>query len=255
MLHRYELGGGRVTFDAAARRGRLELPPMPAQRYANAQLDNYHAGQRGFLGRLRLPSRPPLRLSLRARASHADPRGTLGFGFWNEPFTLSGGVLSAPNALWFFYASPPSDMALVPGVPGWGWKASSLHTGRWPGWLIAPGALAAAALMQLPGLGRPLMGLARRFLRAYESPLNGVSLADWHAYQLDWLPSEAVFYVDGQLRLRTPAPPAGPLGFVLWVDNQYAIASNDGRFGFGKCPTTEPQWLEIEALRLEALPG
>ena len=60
-----------------------------------------------------------------------------------------------------------------------------------------------------------------------------------------------VFWIDGIERLRTPAPPDGPLGFVLWIDNQYAIASRDGRFGFGVSPLTEPQWLEVEDLDLQ----
>ena len=42
-----------------------------------------------------------------------------------------------------------------------------------------------------------------------------------------------------------------PLGFVLWIDNQYAIASQAGQFGFGVRPLTVPQWLEIADLRFE----
>ena len=52
-------------------------------------------------------------------------RGTAGFGFWNYPLSLTGAVLRPPDAIWFFGASQPSNMALVPGMPGWGWKAKS----------------------------------------------------------------------------------------------------------------------------------
>jgi hypothetical protein len=195
-------------------------------------------------------SAPPLRLSLRARASHAAPPGTLGFGFWNEPFSVTGAVLGSPSVAWFFYASPPSDMALLPGVPGHGWKAATLNMGRWPGLLIAPAALAAIGLTKIPGLGRPILDLARRFTRAHEAPLPDVALTDWHAYALDWGRDTAVFSVDGVERLRAPTPPRGPLGLVIWIDNQYAVASLEGRFGFGVLPVPEAQWLELAELRV-----
>jgi hypothetical protein len=82
--------------------------------------------------------------------------------------------------------------------------------------------------------------------------LDDVALTEWHTYELEWQLGEAVFWVDGQERLRSPAPPRGPLGFVAWIDNQYAIASADGRFGFGLCAAPEAQWLEVEALTLAA---
>jgi hypothetical protein len=59
-----------------------------------------------------------------------------------------------------------------------------------------------------------------------------------------------VFYVDGVERLRAPTPPPGPLGFVLWIDNQYAVASRQGRFGFGLCEVRDEQWLEVEDLQI-----
>ena len=141
---------------------RLVIPTLRNHRaYADAQLDDYHG-----LPRSRFPDAPPARVSLRARASHPAPAGTLGFGFWNDPFSLSGGVLTAPNTVWFFYASPPSDMALVEGVPGRGWKAATLNAGRVPTMILAPAALAAIALTRLPGLGRPVMRTARRATRS-----------------------------------------------------------------------------------------
>jgi len=225
---------------------RLSVPPTSNHIYTNAQLYNYHG-----LHRSRFPNQPPLKLTLRARASHPAPLGTLGFGFWNDPFMLSGGgVLAAPNTVWFFYASPPSDMALAEGVPGWGWKAATLNAGQVPSLLLAPAALAAIALTRLPGLGRPVMTAARRVVQAHEALLSDVALTDWHDYELDWQTDSAVFRVDGVERLRSPAPPRGPLGFVTWIDNQYAIASRTGKFGFGLCATNEEQWLELEGLTL-----
>jgi hypothetical protein len=179
--------------------------------------------------------------------------GTLGFGFWNEPFTVTGMVGGTPNVVWFFYAAPPSDMALAPRVPGHGWKAATLNTGRLPGWMVAAAALPAILLAKVPGLGRPLLNLARRFMTAHEALLEDVALDAWHSYELEWRRGKAVFWVDGVERLRSPAPPGGPLGFVTWIDNQYAIASRDGRFGFGTTRVPEAQRLEIDALHLETL--
>jgi len=242
MLEKFEVGGGQT--EQIGERLRLVVPPG-SRGYADAQLDDYHGG-----GRRRFAHSAPLTLSLRARASHAAPLGTLGFGFWNDPFSLSGSVLAGPNVVWFFYASPPSDMALVEGVPGCGWKAATLDTGRTPPFILAPAALGAILLTRVPGLGRPVMAAARRAVRAYEAPLGAVPLTDWHTYELNWQPAEAVFRVDGVERLRSPGPPRGPLGLVIWIDNQYAIASREGKFGFGLCRVAETQWLEVEGLSI-----
>jgi hypothetical protein len=243
MLQKLEIGGGQV--DQTGEHLRLVLPPN-GRHYADAQVDDYRgAGRRHFL------NSAPLRMSLRARASQAAPAGTLGFGFWNDPFSLSGGVLAGPNVVWFFYASPPSDMALAEGVPGRGWKAATLNTGRLPPFILAPAALAAILLTRVPRLGRPIMAAARRAVQAHEAALNDVPLTKWHSYEIEWQPAEAVFRVDGVERLRSPAPPRGPLGLVIWIDNQYAVASREGNFGFGVCPVAEEQWLEVEGLQVK----
>jgi hypothetical protein len=249
MLQPLLIGGGKVHGDPMTGRARMALPSIPDRKYADAQLDDYHLNppRRGK----RFTDSAPLRMTLRARASHPAPPGTLGFGFWNDPFSLSGGVLAAPNAIWFFYASPPSDMALAENVPGRGWKAATLNAGRLHPLILIPGALAAIALTRIPGLGRPVMSVARRAIQAHEALLDDVSLTEWHEYELEWQTDSAVFRVDGAERLRSPAPPRGPLGFVTWIDNQYAIASRDGKFGFGLCEVSEEQWLEIEGLRIE----
>jgi len=71
-----------------------------AAQYSDAQIDDYQAlSRRNFLWR------PPLRMSVRARFSHPAGalRGTAGFGFWNDPFMMTGPRKPAlPRALWFF---------------------------------------------------------------------------------------------------------------------------------------------------------
>jgi hypothetical protein len=49
-----------------------------------------------------------------------------------------------------------------------------------------------------------------------------------------------------------PKPPTRPLGFVAWLDNQYAIATPQGvlRFGTVACDT---QWVEMDRVSIVPL--
>lgn len=246
MLHVTEAGRARVSFDPVSNRGRLAVPSGPGRPYTDAQLDDYTGRVRR-----RFPDRPGLTLSLRARTSHPAPAGTFGFGFWNDPFSLRGGLLAVPSAVWFFYASPPSDMPLVDDVPGAGWKAATLAGPPWPEVLVTPAGLAAGALALVPGLGRPTLAAARRMVIAREASLDDVPLAAWHQYEISWGQQGAVFSVDGVERLRSTIAPAGPLGLVIWMDNQFAVASRAGQVRFGTCPVPEEQWLEFDALEIQ----
>ncbi len=244
-----EVGGGRVRM-LDADHLRFTLPPS-SKGYLDAQIDDYrHLSRRSF------PWNPPIRMRLEARASMPHPQGTLGFGFWNDPFSLSlgqGGAArrlpSSPQAIWFFYGSPPHDLALAPGVPGSGWKAAVLRTPQIPSLTLAPLALGAIAMAQIPGLKRPVMSTALQFAQAEESLILR-PLDEWHLYEFDWFEDEARFSVDGQAILQTTVSPPAPLGFVTWIDNQYAIASPKGGFRFGVLPLAEEQWLEIRGLEV-----
>src|SRR5690606_11357716 len=111
----------------------LRLMNMHAEeRYTNAQVDDY-----ANLPRRAFRWRPPLCLRLRARFSHEPDalRGTAGFGFWNDPFLMTGWRMPAPSGVaWFFFASPPADMPLAPSVPGQGGKASPIRATGPPAW-------------------------------------------------------------------------------------------------------------------------
>lgn len=248
-LERLEMGGGSV--ESTPQGWRLFLPPVRSG-YADAQLDDYRS-----LKRSSFPWRPPVRLSLRARAHSPQPLGTLGFGFWNDPFSLSlgqGGAArrlpAAPQAAWFFYGSTPNDMALAPGVPGHGWKASVLRSPPIPSLMLLPGAALAAGLSFLPVLRGPVMRLARLFIQAEEKILEAI-LGEWHDYSIQWNPTGVDLLVDGQLVLSTNIAPRPPLGLVIWIDNQYLVASPEGGFRFGVLETDPEQWLEIEDLVVE----
>ena len=244
-----EIGGGRVrSLNADLLRFTL---PAHSGGYSDAQIDDYRR-----LSRRSFPWNPPAKMRLEARASTPHPRGTLGFGFWNDPFSLSlgqGGAArrlpSSPQAIWFFYGSPPHDLALDPGVPGSGWKAAVLQTPRLPSLVLAPLALGAIAFAQIPGLKRPVIHTALQFAHA-EEHLISEPLDEWHCYELEWLEREARFSVDGETVLQTTISPPAPLGFVTWIDNQYAIASPKSGFSFGVLPLAEDQWLEIRGLEV-----
>ncbi|MGZ3672955.1 MAG: hypothetical protein ACXVCO_01480, partial [Ktedonobacterales bacterium] len=92
----------------------------------------------------------------------------------------------------------------------------------------------------------------QRVSGAKEAPLDTTDLREWHDYTLEWRREEARFWVDGTFVLAVPEPPPGPLGFVAWVDNQYAVATPRGAFRFGTLDSG-PEWLEIDWLRITPL--
>jgi hypothetical protein len=249
------IGGGSLSVVDAALR--MEMAEAQAGRYTDAQLDDY-----GNLPRAQFPWRPPLRMEVEARSSlpaatlestleSAVLRGTAGFGFWNYPFSVRGDILMLPEAVWFFYASPPSNMALVPGVPGWGWKAQVVHTMR-PGALLATVPMALSVpLALLTGEQRPAQRWMQRLSGAHEA-LLAVEMTAWQRYTLEWHAHEAVFHVNGELVLRAPNPPTRALGFVVWLDNQFAIATPRGVLRFGTL-SSGSQWFEMKNLTITPL--
>jgi len=223
----------------------LSLPPI-AHGYADAQIDDTQG-----LSRRNFRWMPPLGLRIRARVDPAAPAGTWGFGFWNDPFAVSFGQGGAarrwpcgPRALWFFYASPPNDFGFAAG-PGDGWRAMSIDTPEFHPLLLTPAALLAAALAQVPIVRRPVMRLALRQVTASEAQLPAPD-TETHEYELTWEAGAATFRVDRDVVLRAPNPPRGPLGFVAWIDNQYAIASPARGLRFGMLATERGQSLRLE---------
>jgi hypothetical protein len=248
-------GGGEIaTADSSLR---LSFEAASEDRYTNAQIDDYTAALRA-----RFSWRPPLRLEVRARASSpaAHPKGTggrfalvgtAGFGFWNLPFSPSGTVFRLPEAVWFFYASPPSQMQLVPGSPGWGWKAQVVHAQRLGALAAGLPTLAAVARARFTGQQGSAAQWVQRLSGTQEAILDA-DLSVWHDYRLDWERHEARFWVDGEHVFTAPNPPRGPLGFVAWIDNQYAIVTPRGVFHFGTV-NSGPEWLEMDSLTITSL--
>jgi hypothetical protein len=240
------VNGGRVERDGEVIR--LVIPPTTSAGYTDAQLDDYeHELPRTFV------NMPPRQLRIRARFSHpaGAMKGTAGFGFWNHPFTREGGVLEAPQNVWFFYGSPESNMQLAKGIPGHGFKAASLSSplpGRNASGLSAGVSkiiMAAGNLaLRIPVVSSLAMNAARSLITPHETLLD-LDMTQWHDYALDWLTNESVFSVDGKEVMRAAKPPQVALGFAAWVDNYRATATPDGQYEFAYVDVPEPQWMEL----------
>lgn len=238
----YCVGAGRI--DPTPNGARLVLPGGSGRVYSDSQLDDFH-------GRTRreYPWQPPARLSLRARFSHPASalKGTAGFGWWNNPFAADRAMLptAAPKNLWFFFASPPANLALTGKWAGQGWFAQSLNI---PSVFHFAGALG-VLLLRFPKI-RGLMERASTSLtRAAEQPLPALDITQWREYRIEWHPTYAHFLVDGELVMATMTPPTIPLAVVIWMDNQWA----DVRGRSGVLEVADEQWMEVEGIQLERI--
>jgi hypothetical protein len=196
---------------------------------------------------------------------------------WNDPFWLSLGfggrpfrLPALPNAIWFFGASEENYLSF---------KAQS-HFGQ-SGDPVANGFI--AQVFRSPGFHAQLIpaGLALPFSRKTTRRVlgnvieeDGVQLwnpaarqehnlpgsraprlhkidpTQLHKYQIDWREERVSFLVDDVLVLETSLSPHPPLGLVIWIDNQYAAFTPEGKIGFGVLENPEPAWLEIKDLEI-----
>lgn len=241
--------GGEVLETAPAR-WLYRIPAGPAGVYRWAQRDDHLDRSRA-----NFPVRPPVSLSLRARVSASDLPGTWGFGLWNDPFSMSFGISGAtrrlpalPNAAWFFFASPHNYLSFRDDTPANGFLAATFRSPRLPGVLMALGAPALALLLTHPS-ARLLRRLARVFIRESASSVS-VPVTDWNSYRLEWLPDRARFFVNETMIHETDIAPAGPLGLVIWIDNQFAAFRPDGRWKFGTLENFTPAWMEVDAVEI-----
>jgi hypothetical protein len=237
---------------------RLNMPAGPPRTYRLAQLDDYFRNPRS-----RLRHAPPWIFRLRARLSNVDLPGTWGFGLWNDPFGISlgfggkpGRLPALPQTAWFMHASPPNWLSLRDrpspssgqAIPANGFFAGTFRSRRIPSILFLPGILA-LPLFAIRPISRLLRQLAGRIIRQDAARVN-VDVTGWHEYSMAWLNEGCTFSVDGSEILCTPCSPLPPLGLVLWIDNQYAAWTPEGRLGYGTLENPSA-WLEIEKLTIQ----
>jgi hypothetical protein len=217
----------------------LELPVADSKAYSNAMVTSYRSRQD-------FTFMPHTRLELTAYAE-GDLRGTAGFGFWNHPYGLG---VRLPRAVWLFFSSPPSDMPLATDVPGYGFKAAVFDAQRWAFYALLPAAPLGFLMMRIPALYKRLWPIGQHALGVDEFLLNTALLETPRRYAIDWQAERVEFLVDGQSVFSTRRVPSGRLGFVAWIDNQYAIVTPQGKFRFGLVDVPEPQRLVLEDISL-----
>lgn len=245
-----EMNGGQVLGERPYPLHPLKFQlPICLTGYTNAQIDDCLGRRKAY------PWRPGTQLKLRACFSHeaAQLVGTAGFGFWNAPFgdpTVPWPGL--PQAAWFFFGSPPNDLPLAQHGLGQGWFAATLDATTWQAVCLTPLAPPVLLLNQFARLRRKIWPWVQKYLQISFQPI-AATMADWHEYQLIWRESGCDFLLDGRLIHQTPFSPRGPLGFVCWIDNQYMVATANGRFRWGTLPVTTPQFLELDALQIERI--
>lgn len=229
---------------------RLEIPAGPAGRYRLAQLDDYQR-----LPRRKFIWQAPVELSLTARASSSLIPGTWGFGFWNDPFSLALPdrartllLPTLPNTAWFFFAAPENYLSLRDDLPANGNLAAIFSSPHWPGFLSLATAPFLPLLLIHP-MARWLRQLGSRVIKETSAPLS-LEPEKPRRYRLNWETNQVRFWVDGELVHTSHATPQGPLGFVLWLDNQYAAWLPNGRLKYGTLENPRPAWIEIESLRI-----
>jgi len=229
----------------------LEIPGGKPGRYRLAQLDDY-----SHLARSKFNWNSPLCFHIKARASSNKIPGTWGFGFWNDPFGISMGVKGSqrkfptlPNCAWFFMASPPNILSLYDQIPGQGNLVNVFRSTRIP-LILKISALFGIPFLTIPSLSRTIRKWARRYVKQEGSKFT-CDLEAWHDYRIVWEVSEVRFLVDDRLVFQTALTPRGPLGLVIWIDNQYASWTGDGKIGVGTLVNPEAAWIELSQIEVE----
>jgi hypothetical protein len=217
------------------------VPVGGRRSYRLAQLDDY-----GVRARKDFAHRS-INLELSARVSARAIAGTWGFGLWNDPFVVSisdrgrGVRLPAlPNAAWFFHSSPESHLSFTDGKPANGLLAQVFRSPRFDGRLLP----AAMLLPVAPRAARRVLGR----LISEDAASVELDATQWHRYRVRWSDNTVEFSVDEAPVLTTSVIPKPPLGLVIWIDNQYARFTPQGRIGFGTLASDQPAWLELKVI-------
>jgi hypothetical protein len=238
------------TVEPIERGWRLTIPAGGAARYRLAQLDDHQN-----LARSRYPYRPPLHFELEGRASAPGLPGTWGFGLWNDPYGMSlvpgNGLFrfpALPNALWFFNSSELCYLSFRDDRPGNGFLAQVFCSPRFDPLLLGAG-------LAFPFARRAARRMLARLIDEDSVQLDrpggdgAFDVTAWHRYAIDWTAAGTRLTVDDTCLLDTPISPRGPLGIVIWIDNQYAAYTPQGKVSFGLQRNAQPAWMDVRDLR------
>jgi len=251
---------------------RLSIPLGSADSYRLAQLDDY-----SNLPRKKFPHHA-LTLSLSTRTSSDTIAGTWGFGLWNDPFGMSLGfrgnpfrLPALPNAVWFFGASEENYLSFK--------AAAGFDTGGNSIRLTQPAAANGFIaqtfrsprfhpLLILAGLALPFSRRMSRRMLSHIIGEDGVQLSSskvddskrfsvdptqWHRYKLEWRAKRVVWEVDEVRVFESAVSPNPPLGVVIWIDNQYAAFTPEGKIAMGVLAGKD-EWLEIKDVEIKTPP-
>ncbi len=239
------------TVELVDRGWKLTIPAGGATRYRLAQIDDHQKTVRS-----RYPYRAPARLALDARVSADGLPGTWGFGLWNDPYGVSfvpgNGLIrfpALPNATWFFHSSPMCYLSFRDDKPGNGFLAQVFSSPTFRPLLIR-------ASLTFPFSHRAARRLLARIIDEDAVRLDlpaapaAVDVIAWHHYALEWTSGGSRLLVDDACVLETPVSPRGPLGTVIWIDNQRAGYTPKGQVSFGLERNAAPAWMEIRDLQV-----
>ena len=217
----------------------LKIPAGDSSSYRFAQIDDYFG-----LPRRKFPHHS-LTLSLRAKTSSLNLPGTWGFGLWNDPFGMSLGfganrfrLPTLPNAAWFFGASKENYLSFGD-KPAQGFLAQTFRSPAFHPLLIPAGLVFPISRKTT----RKLLGK----VIAEDATTLSMDVTQWHNYKLEWDENRIIWYVDEVQVFESPISPKPPLGLVIWIDNQYAAFTPQGKMSYGVLEGKE-EWLEIEDL-------
>jgi len=229
---------------------RLGIPAGSKGHYRLAQIDDYRVfARRKFIWEA------PVELDLVARASSKSLPGTWGFGFWNDPFSLvlpgaarALRIPTLPNTAWFFFASQENYLSIRDDLPANGNLAAVFRSASWPGTFSVLAIPLLPSILVRP-LARWLRGVGQKFIQEKSTSLL-INPDEPHHYRLKWETSLIRFWVNNELVLESAIVPRGPLGFLAWIDNQYAAYLPDGRIKYGTLVNSEATWIEIQKLQI-----
>lgn len=238
------------SVERMAKGWKLEIPSGKSRIYRLAQLDDYTRLPRSHFRHV-----PPVTITLTSRASAADLPGTWGFGFWNDPLSFSLGLGRSagrlpvlPNTAWFFHASHQNWLSIRDTLPGNGFFAGTIRSRLNRSWRLAL-MVPAIPLMAFKPVSRLIRKWVGRMIHQDAAAVH-VDVTEQHRYSIQWLRESCLFMIDGVTVLHTSSSPLPPLGLVLWIDNQFAAWSQDGKVRFGTLDNPRA-WLEIEDLEVQ----